>query len=161
LAGLGCGPASKAALEKRLRLVGDLYAANRLADVWSKDWQSTLQDVAEWYPQLLPNKLVAYLDPPYWDKSPRLYMTSFDPAGGYAAALTTQGQNEWAVGKAHYRLAEYLRRQAQVRWILSYDNHPDLTSDRGLYASGRMTPSADESESLGARLAYLKAASEP
>ncbi len=139
---------NKEALESRLRLIGDLYAANRLVDVWCKDWEVTLKDVAEWYPQLIPNRVIAYLDPPYWNKSPRLYSTSFDPAGGYASP---QGGDEWAAGKAHYRLAEYLRRRAQVRWILSYDNHPDLVSDPALYAVGRMTPSDAESESLGIR----------
>jgi DNA adenine methylase len=137
---------NKEALESRLRLIGDLYAANRLVDVWCKDWEVTLKDVAEWYPQLIPNRVIAYLDPPYWNKSPRLYGTSFDPAGGYTLS---QDQTEWTAGKAHYRLAEYLRSRAQVRWILSYDNHPDIITDPELYAAGRMTPSADESDSLG------------
>lgn len=146
---------NKAALEARLRLVGDLYAANRLTDVWCKDWQATLQDAAEWYPQLLPNRVIAYLDPPYWNKSPRLYNMSFDPAGGYTAPMTPQGQNEWIAGMAHYRLAEYLRHRAQVRWVLSYDNNSDLVSDQGLYAAGRMTPSAVEAESLGIRAWHI------
>jgi site-specific DNA-adenine methylase len=146
---------NKAGLETRLRFIGDLYAANRLVDVWCKDWQATLQDVAEWYPQLLPNRVVAYLDPPYWNKSPRLYSISFDPAGGYAAPMMPQGQNEWLAGVAHYQLAEYLRRRAQVRWVLSYDNHPDLVSDSGLYAAGRMTPGGAESQSLGVRAWHI------
>jgi DNA adenine methylase len=146
---------NKAALETRLRFIGDLYAANRLADVWFKDWQATLRDVAEWYPQLLPDRVIAYLDPPYWNKSPRLYSISFDPAGGYAAPMTPSGQNEWLVGIAHYQLAEYLRRQAQVRWVLSYDNHPDLVSNPGLYSAARMTPGSAESESLGVRAWYI------
>ncbi len=142
---------NKAALETRLRFIGDLYEANRLVDVWCKDWLATFQDVAEWYPQLLPNRVVAYLDPPYWDKSPRLYRTSFDPAGGYAKATTMPGQEEWLFGRAHYRLAQHLRCRAQVRWILSYDNHPDLINDLGLYAAAQMTPNAIDAESLGVR----------
>ena len=146
---------NKAALETRLRFVGDLYDANRLVDVWCKHWQATLQDVAEWYPQLLPNRVIAYLDPPYWNKSSRLYITSFDPAGGYAKAITLRGQDEWLAGLAHYQLAEYLRRGAQVRWVLSYDNHSDLVKDPGLYAAGRMTPNAVEAESLGVRAWHI------
>lgn len=142
---------NKSALEARLRFIGDLYAANRLADVWRKDWQATLQDIAEWYPRLIPNRVIAYLDPPYWNKSPRLYRKSFDPAGGYAARPSSLAQSDWLAGTAHYRLAEYLRRCAQLRWILSYDNHPDLANDPGLYAAGRMTPSADEAALLGVR----------
>lgn len=140
---------NKAALEQRLRFVGDLYDANKLVDVWCKDWQNTLRDVVEWYPQLLPNRVIAYLDPPYWEKSPRLYGMSFDPAGGYATSAAMQ--DEWLAGIAHYKLAEYLRRRAQIRWILSYDNHPDLVNDEGLYATGRMTPRADEIALLGVR----------
>ena len=52
------------ALAKRLRYVGHLYETGRLIDVWCKGWRATLTDVAEWYPQLLPNRVVAYLDPP-------------------------------------------------------------------------------------------------
>jgi hypothetical protein len=54
-----------------------------------------------------------------------------------------------ALGRAHYRLAQHLRCRAQVRWILSYDNHPDLINDLGLYAVGRMTPNALGAASLG------------
>jgi DNA adenine methylase len=142
---------NKTALETRLRLIGDLYTSNRLADVWCKDWKTTLEDVAEWYPRLIPNRVIAYLDPPYWNKSARLYRRSFDPAGGYAARVSPLGQSEWLAGTAHYELAEYLRRRAQLRWVLSYDNHVDLASDPGLYAAGRMTPNADEADLLGVR----------
>lgn len=142
---------NKAALESRLRFIGDLYASNRLADVWCKDWRETMHDIAEWYPRLIPNRVIAYLDPPYWNKSPRLYGRSFDPAGGYAPRRAPIGQAEWLAGTEHYQLAEYLRHRAQLRWILSYDNHPDLTTDNGLYAARRMTPDAEEADLLGVR----------
>ena len=119
--------------------------------MWCKDWRQTLQDVAEWYPQLIPNRVIAYLDPPYWNKSSRLYGISFDPTGGYAPRRNPHRQDEWLAGVAHYQLAEYLRRRAQVRWVLSYDNHPDLASDDGLYAAGRMTPGVEEAELLAVR----------
>ena len=142
---------NKAALEDRLRFIGDLYASNRLADVWCKDWRETMQDIAEWYPRLIPNRVIAYLDPPYWNKSSRLYARSFDPTGGYAPRHDLLGQAEWLAGSGHYQLAEYLRHRAQLRWILSYDNHPDLTTDNGLYAARRMTPGAEEAELLAVR----------
>jgi DNA adenine methylase len=142
---------NKTALESRLRFIGDLYASNRLADAWCKDWRETMQDVAEWYPRLIPDRVIAYLDPPYLDKSPRLYGRSFDPAGGYAPQHNPLGQAEWLAGSGHYQLAEYLRRRAQLRWILSYDNHPGLTTDDALYAARRMTPVAEEAELLGVR----------
>jgi len=142
---------NKEALASRLRLVGDLYNSGRLVDVWCKDWQRTLLDVAEWYPQLIPNRVVAYLDPPYWSKSPKLYGKSFDPGGGYSDREHPDRHCDWQAGLAHYRLAEYLRRRAQLRWILSYDNFPDLTSDNGLYRASRMSPSVEDARILGVR----------
>jgi DNA adenine methylase len=147
---------NKEALAARLRFVGDLYSSNRLVDVWCKDWRATLDDVAEWYPQLIPNQVVAYLDPPYWSKSPKLYRKSFDPAGGYAELspvrpVSPLEAHGWLDDIAHYKLAGHLRHEAKVRWILSYDDHPDLTRDEGLYAARRMTPSGDDADRQGAR----------
>jgi site-specific DNA-adenine methylase len=142
---------NKAALETRLRFIGDLYTSSRLVDVWCKDWQATLQDVVEWYPRLIPNRVIAYLDPPYWNKSPKLYGRSFDPAGGYPTRTNPPDQSEWLAGIAHYRLAAYLRCRAQLRWILSYDDHPELTSKAALYAAGRMGPGPEDAQLLGVR----------
>lgn len=152
---------NKEALAARLRFVGDLYASHRLVDVWCRDWQRTLDDVAEWYPQLVPDRIIAYLDPPYWSKSPKLYRKSFDPAGGYAepsserpvSPLESHGWLHDAL--AHYRLAGYLRHEARVRWILSYDDHPDLTQEEGLYAARRMSPSGGATDRQGGPSWYL------
>ena len=146
---------NKEALTARLRFVGDLYTSNRLADVWCKDWKDTLDDVVEWYPQLIPNQVIAYLDPPYWSKSAKLYRKSFDPAGGYTELnsmrpVSPLEAHDWLDDLAHYKLAEYLRHEAQVRWILSYDNHSDLTQDAALYAALRMSPSGDYADRRGA-----------
>lgn len=51
------------ALSERLSYVGHLYQTGRLVDVWCKDWKDTLATVPEWYPQLIPNHVLAYLDP--------------------------------------------------------------------------------------------------
>ncbi len=147
---------NKEALATRLRFVGDLYASNRLADVWCKDWETTLGDVTEWYKHLIPDRVIAYLDPPYWSKSPKLYRKSFDPSGGYAEVnpvrpVSPLEARDWLDGLAHYKLAGYLRHEAQVRWILSYDDHPDLTQEEGLYAARRMSPSGNDADQQGAR----------
>lgn len=141
---------NKVALARRLQLIGTLYAANRIVDVWCKDWVSTLNDTAEWYPQFLPNRVVAYLDPPYLAKSERLYARSFDPNGGYANSLSTS-TGMWSHAANHYRLAEYLRRRAQHRWLLSYDYDPVLLNDPALYSAGRMTPTVEDRQALGVR----------
>ena len=47
-----------------------------------------MQDIAEWYPRLIPNRVIAYLDPPYWDKSARLYGRSFDPTAATRHGIT-------------------------------------------------------------------------
>lgn len=147
---------NKEALATRLRFVGDLYTSNRLVDVWCKDWKDTLDDIAEWYPEFIPNQVVAYLDPPYWSKSPKLYRRSFDPAGGYseshaARPVSPLETHDWLDGLAHYRLAGYLRHEARVRWILSYDDHPDLTQEEGLYAARQMSPLKEATAHDGAR----------
>ena len=138
-------------LQKRLEYVGDLYRTNRLLDVWCKDWEATLADVAEWYPQLLPDRVVAYLDPPYFEKSAKLYGLSFDPAGGYAPRPGSALHSRWQHGREHLRLAEYLRRKARYRWILSYDYNDRLLESPLLYRARRMTPSDEDKALLGAR----------
>lgn len=138
-------------LQKRLEFVGDLYRTNRLLDVWCKDWEATLADVAEWYPQLLPDRVVAYLDPPYLEKSAKLYGRSFDPAGGYAPSPESAKHARWLHACEHLRLAEYLRRKARYRWILSYDYHDRLLQSPSLYRARRMTPSSEDKDLLGVR----------
>lgn len=139
---------NKDGLAARLRFVGDLYRSNRLADVWWKDWRDTMADVAEWYTTLIPDQVITYLDPPYMDKSPKLYGHSFDPWGGYAEPRSPLEKADWLRGFEHYHLAEYLRRRAQSRWILSYDHHPELTADPRLYVAARMNPSRRDAEEL-------------
>jgi DNA adenine methylase len=133
------------ALAERLRYVGRLYETGRLIDVWCKDWRDTLADVPEWYAHLIPNHVLAYLDPPYLQKSKKLYQRSFDANGGYAPDL------HWSDDLVHYRLAEYLRQKMRFRWVLSYDEHPSLLADPGLYRGDRMTPTVDDEEYLGVK----------
>lgn len=135
---------NKEALQRRLRFVGDLYRSNRLVDVWYRDWKDTLEEIPERYPGLVPNRIVAYLDPPYLEKSQKLYRHSFDPWGGFAPSKSPLESHSWLQDLDHYLLANYLRRRAQVRWILSYDNNPQLTSDPALYAAGRMNPGRND-----------------
>ncbi|MEF3115767.1 DNA adenine methylase [Streptomyces chrestomyceticus] len=146
---------NKESLAQRLRYVGRLYDEGHIADVWCKDWSATLHDVAEWYPMLLPDRVVAYLDPPYLAKSSRLYAVSFDPAGGYAASSQRDESRAWEEGLAHYRLAHHLRTACRFRWILSYDHDPVLTTNWLLYKAGRMTPEPEDRRLLGVRAWYI------
>lgn len=107
-------------LAERLRFIEHLYRNNRLVDVWRADWRATLDSVASRYKVLLPDNVVAYLDPPYLAKSERLYP---EAAGEFP----------------HAELAAYLRSEARFRWLLSYDNDPALFAPP-LYAARRMTP---------------------
>lgn len=144
--GIGCrwNPGS---IEERLRYVGHLYETGRLVDVWHKDWKQTLADVPEYYPQLIPSRVVAYLDPPYIEKASHLYRTSFDPSGGYGGDRAGKSGSDDHM--LHMQLAAYLRTKAQFRWLLSYDNNPLLTDSPWLYAHARMTPSHEDRETLG------------
>ncbi|MEU0792430.1 DNA adenine methylase [Amycolatopsis sp. NPDC005961] len=145
--GIGCRW-NPEAIEERLRYVGHLYDTGRLVDVWHKDWKQTLDDVPEYYPQLIPSRVVAYLDPPYIEKASHLYRTSFDPRGGYGGDRADKAEADDHM--LHMRLAAYLRTKAQFRWLLSYDNNPLLTESSWLYAHARMTPSRVDQETLGA-----------
>jgi site-specific DNA-adenine methylase len=142
-----------AALSERLRYVGHLYQTRRLVDVWCKDWRQTLSDVPEWYAHLIPDHVVAYIDPPYLEKSGKLYQRSFDSSPRDASNHI--GDLEWSNQLDHYRLSEYLRRCMRFRWILSYDSHPSLLSDTGLYVADRMTPSQVDKAVLGIKEWYI------
>ena len=137
------------AIAERIRYVGHLYDIGRLVDVWRKDWRQTLDDIPEYYPQLLPSRVIAYLDPPYVEKSSMLYRTSFDPRGGYGGKGPGAGRT--SDDTLHFVLANYLRTKAQFRWLLSYDNHPMLTQNSWLYAHNRMTPSDADRLHLGVK----------
>lgn len=146
--GIGCRW-NPDAIEERLRYVGHLYETGRIVDVWRKDWKQTLADVPEHYPQLIPSRVVAYLDPPYLEKASHLYRASFDPSGGYG---NYEGGKPARIDHLlHMQLAEYLRTKAQFRWLLSYDNNALLTDSPWLYGHARMTPSIEDRETLGIR----------
>lgn len=136
-------------LSERIRYVGHLYDTNRLVDVWCKDWKDTLADVPEWYADLIPDQVVAYLDPPYIEKSEKLYQRSF--YSQVNNSMSPVDDLNWSDRFPHYRLAEYLRNRMQFRWVLSYDAKPQLLSNPWLYAGDRMTPGATEKEVLGVK----------
>lgn len=134
-----------AALCDRLEYVGHLYDTKRLVDVWRSDWRATLHGVASHYKTLLPDRVVAYLDPPYLSKSGKLYGRSFDVQTGRTGDL------DWVAGIQHHRLAEYLRREMQYRWILSYDFDERLLADEAFYAAKAMHPSPESRRLNGVR----------
>lgn len=119
-------------LARRLRFVEHLYDQGRIVDVWCKDWKDTMRDVAEQHSDLLPSKVLAYVDPPYVEKATNLYQHSF-------------------AGVDHHDLSSYLRTEAPFRWILSYDNHPDITSEPKMYSHDQMTPSREAADGSGVR----------
>lgn len=126
-----------AALTERVEYVGHLYETKRIVDVWRADWKTTLHGVASHYKTLLPDRVIAYIDPPYLSKSGKLYRRSFD-----VRAAQSGRDLDWMAGLQHYNLAEYLRREMQYRWILSYDYDDRLLTEAALYAAKAMQPSA-------------------
>jgi DNA adenine methylase len=133
----------------RLEFVGHLYATRRLVDVWRSDWKATLHGVASAYKTLLPDRVVAYLDPPYLTKSGKLYGRSFDRKAGSGKDL------DWVAGAQHRLLAEHLRREMQHRWILSYDHDERLLTDEALYAAKAMHPSRASSDLNGVKAWHI------
>ncbi len=134
--GIGCRFTLDGIVE-RLEYVGHLYSTGRLADVWCSDWKDTLHGVASHYKTLLPDRLVAYLDPPYLSKSGKLYRRPIDVEAVDARDL------DWNAGLRHYKLADYLRREMQYRWILSYDYDDRLLNEDALYSSSAMNPTPE------------------
>ena len=53
------------------------------------------------------SRVFAYLDPPYWEKGGRLYLNSYAP-------------------ERHRELALYMQRQRALRWVMSYDDTPQV-----------------------------------
>lgn len=133
-------------LIERLRYVGHLYDTRRLIDVWQADWRETLASVASHYKTLLPNRVVAYLDPPYLTKSGKLYQRSFE-----SKRFGSREDLDWNATIQHLKLAEYLRREMPYRWILSYDHDERLLSDPALYAANAMTPSTSARQLQGVK----------
>ncbi|BBY56680.1 DNA adenine methylase [Mycobacterium koreense] len=133
-------------LVERIEFLGHLYDTKRLVDVWHSDWKTTLHGVASYYKTLLPNRVVAYLDPPYLSKSGKLYPRSFDGREG-----PTGSDLFWTAQLQHHRLAEYLRREMQYRWILSYDHDDRLLADDGLYAARAMSPDPENRHLSGVK----------
>ncbi|WP_175441338.1 DNA adenine methylase [Micromonospora humi] len=143
--GIGCRFNLKSLVE-RLEYIGHLYETRRIADVWRSDWKTTLHGVASHYKTLLPDRVVAYLDPPYLSKSGKLYRASYD---GQAAQA---GKDlDWMGTLQHRNLAEYLRQEMQYRWILSYDYDERLLTEDALYAAKAMHPSGLSRELNGVK----------
>lgn len=126
---------NREALTHRIEFIGQLYEAGRLADVWCMDWRDTMNQVASTYKTLVPDHVLAYLDPPYLDKSAKLYTTSFSGA-------RQNLPDDWTEAVPHERLAAYLTQQIRYSWVLSYDYQPQLLKSCLLYGRDRMTPDA-------------------
>jgi len=129
------------ALEERIRYAGHLYETGRLVDVWLKDWRDTVDDLPERFPDLRPGSTLLYLDPPYIAKSQRLYRQAFVGLGDRntrtASEIDTSPRQDLTL---HLELAEHLTREAQHRWILSYDVSDELLASNLLYGLDQMTP---------------------
>jgi DNA adenine methylase len=96
-------------LTRRIRAVGDLADAGRLMDVWNVDWRMSLARARSGFPELSPDEIAVYLDPPYVDKAPELYEWSFN-------------------SDEHAALARAVRDESGFRWVLSYDDNPTARS---------------------------------
>jgi DNA adenine methylase len=145
--GIGCR-FNPDALADRIAYVGHLYDTGRLIDVWCMDWRDTLDNTASVYKTLVPDQVVAYLDPPYLRKSAKLYNTSFDQ--DVRAPRTVPAPAGWPNTLAHEQLARHLTGKMRYRWILSYDYHPELLGSCLLYGRDRMNP-ADDARAEGVK----------
>ena len=118
-------------LARRIEWVAHLHRSGRLATPTEARWQESLETAALEH-AARPGHVVVYLDPPYVAKSGRLYKTSF--------SHRTEEPDLWKSMTPHQTLAEYLKTEAPFRWILSYDDHPDLLQNVFLYGRVQTRP---------------------
>jgi DNA adenine methylase len=85
-------------LVSRIRAIGALRSRIKLYNLEAKDFLSTVQPK-------LPKKSLVYLDPPYVEKGPGLYLNSYTE-------------------EDHRSLAAWVRKHLKVPWMVSYDDHP-------------------------------------
>ena len=128
-------------LARRIKWIASLHRSGRLATPAQATWQESLETAALEF-AARPGHVIAYLDPPYVAKSGRLYKTSF--------SKNTEEPNLWQSLTPHQMLAEHLKTEAPFRWILSYDDHPDLLQHAFLYGRIQTMPT-DAAQALGAK----------
>lgn len=81
--------------------------ANRRKDIKIKNWDA--ERFISDYIRHMPKKTLVYFDPPYYNKSDRLYLNSYKPTD-------------------HQRIAKRIQSQVKVPWIVSYDNTAEIRS---------------------------------
>jgi DNA adenine methylase len=97
---------NKDALIERMRLI-QIYSSQ--IEVRNEDGIEIISEFANVASTFI------YADPPYFEKAGSLYMNSFGP-------------------EDHHGLAACLNQRCTSRWLLTYDNHPEVTR---LYADRR------------------------
>lgn len=85
-------------LIRRLQAIGALRSR---IHVYNQDARAFLEGVQP----ILPKKSLVYLDPPYVEKGPGLYLNHFED-------------------EDHRTLANWVRTNLRLPWMVSYDNHP-------------------------------------
>ena len=120
-------------LSARIRWVGQLFSSGRLIDARESGWRDTIEFARSLVEE--GRNLIAYLDPPYIEKSSRLYAVSFAEAGQIPDPLG-------GIGPPQLLVVDF-KTEATFRWILSYDQHPDLLANVLLYGRHRMTPTEE------------------
>lgn len=90
-------------LIRRIEVIAE--KAERVS-VTNLDAEQFMRDYA---PTRLPPNTLIYCDPPYYERSQRLYLDAYHPDD-------------------HRRLANLLQKGGINRWVVSYDAHPDILS---------------------------------
>jgi len=102
------GPWKLDARYNKRELIGRIEAiaaySNRI-HVFNKDAEDFLKTTIP----NLPSKPLFFLDPPYFEQGHRLYENHYSPAD-------------------HIRVANVVKKKLPRKWIISYDNHPEIRS---------------------------------
>lgn len=88
---------NKVDLAQRIRAISALRSRIKVYNLEAKDFLEVMQNS-------LPKKSLVYLDPPYVEKGPGLYLNHYEE-------------------KDHRALAVWVQKKLKVPWMVSYDDH--------------------------------------
>jgi DNA adenine methylase len=85
-------------------------------EIFNDDALDFLKDIV--YPRSTRSPVFVYLDPPYYAKGQLLYLNAYDHAD-------------------HVKLAQFIRKHKRMKWVMSYDNAPEI---KAIYADFTRVP---------------------
>lgn len=90
-----------------IRRIEKIHLYRKRIEIYNLDALDFLSNIVE--PSEATGKTLVYLDPPYYVKGRELYLNHYRPDD-------------------HAQLSEFIKRQTRYRWLMTYDNVPEIRS---------------------------------